>query len=191
MFIYEDSNLGIQILPEAMELSEVKDLYASDRTTNKTSWKQWIRYIYFVYKKDGVFSGDLLAQKRKEVVSRYFPEKDVKYFEENKKVRAVAMLWMKKQYTHWELLYEKWKEDVDAYIVYLTDIPYYRKKKVVIQGAEGQPNTETTEDVPNIEEKVKAQKAIQDLVDTGKKLEGMILQEKKEGSSKMKPLFDN
>lgn len=184
-FIYVDEqSLEIKILPEAMMLKELDDLYKSDHSPAKESWKKWIKYIYFVYKKDGVFSGDLLAEKRKEVCIRFFPDRAPDYFESNPKIRAVSKLFVNKQFTHWEKLYEKWKEDVDSFIQYLVDVPYTRKIK---GDAEGSP--ELT--IPNIDEKVKAQKAIRDLVDTGKGIESMIYQEKKDkAGGKLNPLFD-
>lgn len=191
MILYFDEEIGeVKIVPEAMALSEVKDLYSSDHTTNKTLWKQWIKYIYFVYKKDGVFSNDLIASKRKEVCSRFFPERDPLYFEQNPKVKAVIQLYVRKQYTHWERLFEKWKEDVDSYITYLTDVPYTRKRKVVVPGLNGAPDQHAEEEFPNIDEKKKAQNAIVDLVKTGKELEAAIFNEKKENSGRLNPMFD-
>lgn len=191
MFIYiDEQSLEIKCLPEAMNFTEVHDLYKSDHSPNKVLWKKWIKYIYYVYRKDGVLSGDLLADKRKEVVARFFTGETVDYFEKNLKLRAVAKLYILKQCTTWEQLFEKWKDDVDQYIAYLTEVPYFRKKKIIIKGKDGEQDQESYEDVPNIEEKVKAQKAIQDLVDTGRKLEENIFKEKKEKRKSLKPLFD-
>ena len=191
MFIYYDDNQGVQILPEAMKFAEVDELYKSDRTTNKTSWKRWLTYIYYTYKKDGILSGDLMSQKRKEVINRFFPDSNVEFFEKNPKVTAVIKLFIRKQYTLKERLYEKWKEDVDAYITYLTEVPYFKEKLISVPGQDGQPDGQTIEKIPNIDEKKKAQQAIQDLVETGKKLEQSILQEKKENKGNIDPLFDN
>ena len=184
-FIYYDETAQeVKVLPEAMELHECSELYASDHTPGKTLWKMWIKYVYYVYKKDGVFSGDLLTAKRREICNRYFPEKSPDYFEKNYKINAMIKLFMEKQYTTWERLLEKWKEDVDQYIIYLTDVPYQREIK---PDKDGDPPLM----IPNIKEKKEAQMAIQDLVETGRKIEENILQEKKQKSGKLSPLFDN
>lgn len=181
MFLYlDDANNEIKVTAEGMALEEVRALFATDKSTNKVLFRDWIKYIYWVYRREGTFSNSLISERRKEICQRFFPNKTWEYFENNDKLKAVIQLYLRTQYTHWEILFERWKEDVDQYVTYLTSIPYYKIKHT----KDGDEHAE------NIEEKLKAQKAIQDLVDTGQKMEQKILKEKRESSSKLDPIFD-
>lgn len=181
MFLYlDEGNSEIKVTAEGMALSEVKLLFASDKSTNKVLFREWIKYIYWVYRREGTFSNSLISERRRDICQRFFPQRTWEYFENNDKIKAVIALYMKTQYSISEILYERWKEDVDQYIIYLTSIPYYKVK----------PVKDGEERIENIEEKLKAQKAIQELVDTGQKMEQKILKEKRESSGKLNPIFD-
>ena len=181
MFFTIDDTGEVNVTRDAMAMVEVKELHSSDRTKNKTAWRPWIKYIYWVYTRENMFSNMFITERRNEVCRRFFPDKTPEYFESNLRIRNVIKLYITVQYTQTERLYEQWKEDVDAYITYLTGVPYFRRRK----DEDGKEY-----EIPNIDEKLKAQKAIQDLVDTGTKIEQKIFREKKENKGQLNPIFD-
>lgn len=172
---------------EGMEIPAVKSVYNADKTDGKVFFRDVLKYLYYVYRKDGVYS-DMFEQMRKTtVIERHLPKRDYKVLESNKRVQELIKEYLERQMTKNERLLYLLEKDIEKLLERISSIPY--TKTCVVKVPHTNDDGETTMlptkiEFDNIEEKSKAIKEASSLVDYSDKLRSKILKEKIEDKKK-------
>ena len=187
--------------PEGMALNSVKKLYADDRHSGKPWWKACLKYIFFMYKKGGIFQNMLPAQRAERICNEILKgEYDPKKFELNSNCKEVILDYQNLQCTPNELLYEGVKSDIEGLLQRIRQIPYSKTVNVDVDveffDQDGKPQKQrvkTAVEMDNSEEKSKAIRLADSLLDYESKLRTKIVQETKEQrkSKGAKRLFED
>lgn len=179
---------------EGKELPAVKALYNADKTEGKRFYNDALIYIFFVYKKDGVYHDMYETMRKKTVLQRHLPKREEKHFEENKRVAELIDEYLQRQFTKTERLLYKLEKDIDALLERISSIPYTKtvKAKIPYTNENGDITQVPAEiELDNSEEKDKSMRLAEKLVDYGDKLRTKILKEQIEKrKSSGQRLFD-
>jgi len=178
----------IKVTAEGMELSSVKELYARDRHQGKPWFNACIKYIYYMYKKGGMFSNMLPEQRGTRICSEMLKDRNkMQDFELDIYCKRVITDYLNLQYTPNELLYESIKDDIQGLLNRLKNIPYVKTVMVEVmidvpdhEGIMTKMPVKQKVEFDNSEEKAKAMKLAETLIDYESKLKAKIMAETKE-----------
>ena len=173
------------VLPteEGKTIPQLKALYNADKTESKRFYNDALTYIYFVYKKEGVYDDMYESMRKKTVINRHLPKREEKQFEENKRVRELIQEYLDRQLTKNERLLYKLEKDIDNLLERISSIPYTKNVKATVPhlNEKGeQVMVSAIIEIDNSEEKDKSIRLAEKLVDYGDKLRNKILKEKVE-----------
>lgn len=159
-------------------------LYKISRDTGKKFFNDAIKYAYYMYKKDGVFSNLFPKERAKEISKQYFDDKDYyKKFESNVTFNEFVKHYEYIQYDATERTLLKTDKDIEILLDNLKEIDYFVTKKVQIElnipTSVGSKDTEKylhTEliKISNFEEKKASLLAIKDILNIRKTLKEEI-----------------
>jgi hypothetical protein len=185
IFSFEDGK--VTVLPEAMNIPEVKSVYKLDKMVGKEHFHQWMTYIFYVYRPGGIYES-LFMSVRKRTVSVAQLGKGEEYWQEIEAKLEIQKLieWYTNNSMSKEeqLLYEL-DIDIDMYLNYLKKISYTKQQEVKTKGPKGKIITSFIT-VDNSDEKMKAIKNSRDLVSYRKELKKLVRetgQKKKAGKT--------
>ena len=102
-FLYIEDGV-VKITQEGMVLPQTQEVYSADRSTTKRFFNDVIRYVFFVYKKDGVYQDLFLNYRRKLVLERHLPDRKEGDFEKNIRVINFINEYQQRQLTKAERL---------------------------------------------------------------------------------------
>ncbi len=178
-FLYIEEGV-VKVTEEGMALPAIDALYRTDKTDRKRYFNDCMKYVFFVYKKDGVYKDMMLTHRRKIVINRHFEKRKEDEFENNLKVQGVIEEYMQRQHTKMERFYYKLENDIEKLLERIHDIPYTKKVKAKVPfEKDGEVTMVQAEiEIENYEEKSKAMMLADKLVDYEEKLRGKILKEK-------------
>lgn len=164
---------------EGKELSSVQDLYNADKTASKKFYHDALKYIYFVYKADGVYSNMFESSRKNHVILKHFEKREIKDFEANIRVKAVIKDYLDLQLTKTKRLYYRLEKDMEDLLDRISKIPYTRKVKVKVpvEGNDGKTEVATEIEIENYEEKAKAMLMADKLIDYEAKIKAKIFRE--------------
>jgi hypothetical protein len=184
-FLYIEEGI-VKTTDEGMALPSVNALYRSDKTEKKKYFNDCLKYIFFVYKKDGVYK-DMMHQHRKRIViNRHFEKRKEHEFEGNLRVVAVIEEYLDRQHTKMERFYYQLEQDIEKLLERIHNIPYVKKVKAKVPyEKDGEEIFVMAEvEIENYDEKSKAMMLADKLVDYEEKLRSKILKEKMENKKK-------
>ena len=173
--IFTFENNKVELLPEAMTLPEVKALSDADKTAGKKYFNVYIKYIFFVYRADGIYKEQYItSRKRLTCVNQL--QKDDHYWkeiEDNNLVKALINWYQKHSKTKEEQLLDAVDYDIEKYMDYLGSIPYSNKVTVETETKDGSKiTTFNVED--NSTAKMSAIKNSKDLILYRKELKKLV-----------------
>jgi hypothetical protein len=193
-------NEQVVVLPEAMLLDSVKRLHCMDHHTGKPWFSACCKYTYFMYKKGGIFQNMLPEQRATRICSEILKGKyEPKEFELNSACKEMIGEYLRLQYTPNELLYEGIKSDIEGLLQRIRQIPFVRKEWHEVnaelpdqEGILSKQRVKVLVEMDNSEEKNKAIRLADSLLDYEAKLRSKISQETKEDRKKKssKRLFE-
>lgn len=197
LFLEEEK---INVTAEGLLLTSVKDLYDHDKKTGKPFFHACCRYAYFMYKKNGVFASMLPQQRGERVCSEMLKDAyTMEDFELHTACKAMMNQFVNLQYTMNEILYEGIKDDIQGLLQRLKEIPYVKKQYQEVSaefpdtdGILTKQRVKAYIEIDNSEEKAKAIKLAETLIDYESKLKAKIMAETKEARKKQskKRLFE-
>ena len=192
-FLYIEDGV-VKITQEGMVLPQTQEVYSADRSTTKRFFNDVIRYVFFVYKKDGVYQDLFLNYRRKLVLERHLHDRKEEDFEKNIRVINFINEYQQRQLTKAERLLFQLELDMELLLKKITEIPYTKKVKVSVPVMDGDGNetkVSTVVDMENYEEKAKAIMLADKMIDYQDKLRSKIIKEKsvERGVGQMR-LFD-
>ena len=179
-FLYIEDGV-VRITQEGMVLPQVQEVYAADRSTTKKFFNDVIRYIFFVYKKDGVYQDLFLNYRRKLVLERHLPDRKEDDFEKNIRVINLITEYQQRQLSKVERLLFQLELDMELLLKKITEIPYTKKVKVsvpVIDQMGDERKIPTIIEMENYEEKAKAIMLADKMIDYQDKLRAKVIKEK-------------
>lgn len=179
-FLYIENGV-VGITEEGMALPAVQDVYNSDRTTTKKFFNDVIRYVFFVYKKDGVYQDLFLGYRKKLTLERHLPDRKEDDFEKNIRVINFISEYQQRQLSKAERFLFQLEIDMEALLKRITEIPYTKKVKVnipVVDQNGAEQRVSTVIDMENYDEKAKAIMLADKLIDYQDKLRNKIFKEK-------------
>lgn len=192
MFLYIEDGI-VKVTEEGMDLPVVRDLYNADKTKTKKFFMDSLKYTYYVYKKNGVYDGIFEGYRKKMVVERHLPGREIQHFEDNKRVRALITEFQNLQLTKIERFYYQLEKDIEQLIERIHSIPYTRKVKARIPVEQDGETTyvEQMVEMENYKEKTEAIMTAEKLIDYEGKLRDKILKDKTSKKKKSSQrLFD-
>ncbi len=177
---------------EGKEIPQVKEVYNADKTLGKKFFHDVLKYIYLVYKREGVYSTFFENERIRLVLDRHFEKRKVEDFEDSKKVRALILEYQNNQFTKMERFYYQLEKDIEMLMERISSIPYTKKVKIQVPLEQNGETTlvETIVEMENFEEKSKAIMSAERLVDYEQKLKDKIFREKKTMKKENTRLFD-
>jgi len=167
--------------PEGEMLSVVKSLSDSDKTKTKTYFHDALLYVFYVYKKDGVYADSFETYRKKIVITRHLPNRTIDDFENNKRVQALIAEYNERQYTKLERFYYQIEKDMESLLTQISTIPYQKSVKAQLPYKDDEGNETKIAGVitiDNYEEKAKAIMMAEKLIDYADKLKTKIIKEK-------------
>lgn len=178
-FLYIEDGI-VKATEEAMALPVVDALYKSDKTEKRRYFNDCLKYIFFVYKKDGIYKDMMHAHRKRMVINRHFEKRKENDFESNLRVQAVIEEYLQRQHTKMERFYYQLELDIEKLLERIHNIPYTKKVKAKVPfERDGETTMVTAEiEIENYDEKSKAMLLADKLVDYEEKLRGKILKEK-------------
>jgi hypothetical protein len=182
----------VVITPEGMTLTVVKDLYSRDRHIGKPWFEACITYAYYMYKKDGMFKNMLPDQKSSRICSEMLKGKyKMEDFESNSACKDMMNEYLTQQYTPTELLRDSIKTEIQELLNRIRSIPYVKKQHVEVildvpdhEGIMTKMPYKVWVEIDNSDEKAKAIKLAETLIDYEAKLNAKIIAETKEQRKK-------
>lgn len=177
---------------EGLVQKEVRELQTISCSIDDEFFNDVATYIYWAYKKDGLYDSELPNIKKDTVCRRHFNNRKWEDFEDIQQVRDIIKLYINLSYTVTEKMYIKLKKDIDDLFIHLSDIPLIKKLKVKvpITGEDGEiTNIEKIVEFSNFEEKSKAMKQANDIIAYEESLKLKIFKESKD-KIKSKRIFD-
>ncbi len=193
----EYKNGVVTLHEDAYGIKEVDSFYKSDKTGKKEYFKECITYLYWMYKKGGIYSQNLPRQARKIIKAQHLKNFDPDIMEKNKKFQELRDCYIEHQYSITERFWAKVKDDMQSLLDHIAAIPFQRivkTNKEVEMEVDGESRwVKVKVDIPidNSEEKAKAIMLSEKLINLEEKLSQKIKredQEKKVADSKA--LFD-
>lgn len=192
-------NGEVKVTDDGMCLPEVQALYKTDNThSSKPFFKKCITYIYWGYKKDGEWANHL-PKKRLEMASK-LAEVSLQDIKNNAKVQAVIKVYIENQTTLTERLYLGVKKDIEEILEMINNIPFERDIKVEMmidipeyEGSDRMIKYPIKQwvRVDNSEEKEKAIRRVEKLIELEEKLRKKIIKEYQENKVFKGRMFDN
>ncbi len=182
--IFDFIDNKVSILPEAMNLPEVRALYRSDKTKQKTYFDRYVKYIFYVYRENGIYRNQFASTRRRLTCVQQLGlgEKDWEAIERNPFVKNLVRWYIENAVTKEERLLIALDEDIDSYLQYLSGIKYTKRQRETSMN--GDKEEITFRDVDNSDEKMKAIKNSKDLVIYRKELKKLVKETGKKSASK-------
>ncbi len=191
-FLYIEEGI-VRATEEGMAIPVVNTLFKSDKTEKKKYFYDCLKYIFFTYKKDGVYKDMMLQHRKKMVINRHFESRKENDFESNVRVQSVIEEYMQRQHTKMERFYYKLELDIEKLLERIHDIPYVKKVKAKVPYEKDREEIFVMAEIEieNYDEKSKAMMLADKLVDYEEKLRSKILKEKTQNKKKDQTrLFD-
>lgn len=179
-FLYIQDGV-VSATEEGMELPQVKAVYSSDKTQGKKFFNDVLRYVFFVYKKDGLYQDLFLSYRKKLAIERHLPGRDIEDFETNRRVLDLIAEYQERQLSKAERFLFQLELDMEALLKRITEIPYTKRVKVnvPVTGQDGEQQTVSTMvDMENYDEKAKAIMLADKMIDYQDKLRAKVIKEK-------------
>jgi hypothetical protein len=161
------------------EHGEVKGLYSRDKHSKKALFEKWMRYLYFVYGRDSIYAVKLLSDRREMVAREIMGGESWKQMEEL--LKGVIPVYINLQYDEIEQMKLKVFNDMDNYSNYLIGIPWS-----IVREENG-----ISVDHPNTEAKLKAMKAVKEILILKDEIDKMVKKEVKKREGERERLFEN
>jgi len=179
---------------EGQMIPQVKALYNSDKTDGKKFYREVLLYIFYVYNQSGIYKDMFEDYRKKMVIDRYLPSRDFIELEKNPRVADLIREYLDRQMTKTQRLYYQLEKDMESLLKRVSSIPYIREVRTKVKWVN--PDHEEVYlpveiEIDNSEEKFKAIKLADTLVDYGEKLKNKIIRESTEAKkSNQARLFD-
>jgi hypothetical protein len=166
---------------EGLMIPQVKAVYSSDKTEGKRFYKDVLMYVFYVYNQSGIYKDMFEDYRRKTVIERHLPKRSAEELEANSKVANLIKEYLDRQMTKTERLYYQLEKDMESLLKRVSSIPYTRTVKTKVKWVnDDQEEVLLPVDIEmdNSEEKYKAMKLAETLIDYGEKLKNKISKEK-------------
>jgi len=187
------NNGKVEFTEEGKTLPAVIELYNRDKHVNKRFVEDTATYIFYTYKREGVYQNKLPQSKKQYVINKHLPDRKVDDFEKNITVKALIDLYIELEFTPLEQLYEGLKRDIEDLLKRVSNIEY--EKKILVEWDSEVEGGETRHFkqwvlMDNSAEKEKAMNLAIKLVDFDEKLKVKVYKENKEKRKSGSTLFD-
>ena len=187
------NNGKVEFTEEGKTLPAVIELYNRDKHVNKRFVEDTATYIFYTYKREGVYQNKLPQSKKQYVINKHLPDRKVDDFEKNITVKALIDLYIELEFTPLEQLYEGLKRDIEDLLKRVSNIEY--EKKILVEWDSEVEGGETRHFkqwvlMDNSVEKEKAMNLAIKLVDFDEKLKVKVYKENKEKRKSGSTLFD-
>lgn len=177
---------------EGLAQKEVLDLKVFLEKRDIDMFNDCATYLYWTYKKGGFYDTELPTSKKEMVCKHHFVNREWTDFEDLPMMKTIIERYIDLTYTVIEKMYLKLKSDIEELQMHYSNIPWTRKIKVQVripmEGEEDQFQEKLVE-ISNAEEKQKAMKLVNDIIDFDEKLKLKIFKESKENKKKS-AMFD-
>ena len=190
------NNGKVEFTEEGKTLPPVIELNNRDKHLDKKFFDDTATYIFYVYKKEGVYSNKLPQTRKQFVIDKHLSLRKVTDFERNPTVKKIIDLYIELQFTPIEQLGEGLKRDIEDLLKRVNTIEYQKEVMVEFEAeveVEGNKEVRTFKQkvmIDNSEEKEKAMAIALKLMDFEEKLTSKIFKEKKEKKRSELRLFD-
>ena len=187
------NNGKVEFTEEGKTLPAVIELYNRDKHVNKRFVEDTATYIFYTYKREGVYQNKLPQSKKQYVINKHLPDRKVDDFEKNITVKTLIDLYIELEFTPLEQLYEGLKRDIEDLLKRVSNIEY--EKKILVEWDSEVEGGETRHFkqwvlMDNSAEKEKAMNLAIKLVDFDEKLKVKVYKENKEKRKSGSTLFD-
>lgn len=190
------NNGKVEFTEEGKTLPAVIELNNRDKHLDKKFYDDTATYIFYVYKKEGVYANKLPSSKRQYVVEKHLSNRKVSDFENNITVKKIISLYIELQYTPVEQLGEGLKRDIEDLLKRINNIEYEKEvivefeAEVDIDGKKEPKHFHQKVMMDNSAEKEKAMAVALRLMDFDEKLTVKIFKEKKDKKRTGLAIFD-
>jgi hypothetical protein len=130
-FLYLEKD-QVKVTADGMALPAVQSFYAGDNSAGKKRFFKAMKYIYYVYNKDGVLRNKLPEDRKKIVCNTYLDAIDPEVYEKSALVRPIIDLYIDYSISPTELLYEQLKIDIQNIRKKISSIPFDKEIKLHI-----------------------------------------------------------
>lgn len=177
--------------PKLIRIPEFRELLAS---RGKEFFADFIIFMYYVYKTNSQSGNDddvtymkeySISERIERTCSVHLSSRTPEDFLDDPHCEACIKLYQELELSKLERMYENVKSDIDSYVERLSSVPYKVVRKVSIKTPknlldEGFPEYVTVDvEFENTEEKNRAIKSSNELIDYAKKMEASVMDEKK------------
>jgi hypothetical protein len=190
------NNGKVEFTEEGKTLPAVIELNNRDKHQDKRFFDDTATYIFYVYKKEGVYTNKLPTAKRQYVIEKHLPNRKVSDFENNITVKKIIDLYIELQFTPVEQLGEGLKRDIEDLLKRVGNIEYEKEvmvefdAEVIINNEKEVKHFRQKVVMDNSAEKDKAMATALKLMDFDEKLTVRIFKEKKDKKRTGLALFD-
>ena len=132
MLKYNERNEEVDIIPEALELPPVKDLYINDKIGDKSFFRKACKWIYHMYYRDHVLANLPYQERKTTVINTYFNGHMPTNIDGNRRVLAMSEMYVLLQKGIEERLAETIKEAISAQKEKITEIKTTKKERIKI-----------------------------------------------------------
>ena len=109
MEILELRNDKVVWSEDALAQKEIKELITLSKKKDPELFQDAATYIYWAYKKDGLYSNQLPTSRKEETCARHLQNRKWTDFENIPVVKQIIDLYVKYSFTVMEMMYEKMK----------------------------------------------------------------------------------
>lgn len=159
--ILEDGE--VNVTDEGKSLPALQHILNKDKSVKKGAYHDIINGIYFIYKPDGLYANLSTSQRKLIVYEKGHIKKPWANYENDKNVKSLIDTYLKTSVSAAQLFLENIKNDMDAFVNYLSEIPmsknHWIDKDVEVDIGEGEKRVVRVQKkipVSNIEEKQNA-----------------------------------
>lgn len=191
-------NGGVFVEESAMSIPEVAKLYRTDNTKNKAFFEDCMTYLFFMYKRKGIYAGRLPRQAQDIIEKTHLKKTKAKEIEDDPNFKEVKKAYLDAQLTLTENFYEKVREDMQGLLNYISEIPYSKTAHidttVEVPGPDNIPTrfpVKAKVQIDNSKEKADAIALCERLINLEEKLSTRISKEEQDKKiTDSKALFD-
>jgi hypothetical protein len=163
---FDEKTQEVTANEEAYNLKALKELREKDDSNDKVFYRNALKFIYHVYKKEHIFSNLPIRERKVKTSDLYFNGADYLKYDNDKLIADIVKIYISLEYSQNEWAYQKIKDDIDDTIGSINEIPM-KKRKYFDEEVEVEIDVETYFDVPTSDgktEKRKFKKTIKKIV---------------------------
>jgi hypothetical protein len=107
-------------------------LRSQDKTRDKRKYNEQLKYLYFMYKREGEYSERLLSDRRRIIEVNHLNEQTGEDIENDEAFIGVRKFYLEEQFTLTENTYFALEADIDNLVRHINSIPHSTREEVKV-----------------------------------------------------------